>query len=64
MREKVKNIVEGLMDVAVLASENSKDPEAQEIKLRRLAHKEILNFLLYLSASDGSIEVARVGSVK
>ena len=42
MRAEVKNIIDGLMDVAVKAAANGKDPEGQEKKIRRLAHKEIL----------------------
>lgn len=64
MRAEVKNIVDGLMDVAVKAAANSKDPDGQEKKIRRLAHKEILSFLLYLSASDGSIEVQEALFIK
>ena len=56
MRAEVKSIVDGLMDVAIKAASNCKDTEGQEKKIRRLARKEILSFLLYLSASDGSIE--------
>ena len=57
MKEEVKNMVEGLMNTASMAAKNSDDPEIQERKLRKSAQKEILSFILYLSASDGSIEV-------
>ncbi len=58
MGAEVKGIIEKMMDVASRAADNTKDPEGQEKKIRRLAHKEVLNFLLYLSASDGSIETS------
>lgn len=56
MNREGKDIVEDLMDVAAQAAGGSKNPEGQERKIRKLEHREILHFLLYLSASDGSIE--------
>ena len=58
MEDNVKRIVEELMSVAVLAADTADDPGTQRNRIDRLARKEMLSFVLYLSASDGSIETA------
>ena len=58
MKERVKSIVDELMKSAAMVPGNENDPGAHEKKMHRMARKEIQNFLLYLSASDGSIEEA------
>lgn len=65
MSEAIKNMVTELFNIAEKvgeAKEENKEKEAQ--KMRQLARKEVLNFLLYLSASDGSIEVAEALFIK
>jgi SpoVK/Ycf46/Vps4 family AAA+-type ATPase len=56
MDGSIKNLVDDLFDIAVLAVK-SKNSDEEEKKVRQTARKEILSFLMYLSASDGSIEV-------
>lgn len=57
MNDSIKNIVTELFDIAAkfAASKDKLGPDDEQ-KTRKLAKKEVLNFLLYLSASDGSIE--------
>lgn len=61
MSEKIKNIVDDLFDIAAeygafQAEKKDGDTSGQKKKMKNMAHNELLNFLLYLSASDGSIE--------
>ena len=59
MSEAIKNIVTELFDIAAkVGASKDENTDREEQKKRQLAKKEILNFLLYLSAADGSIEVA------
>lgn len=65
MSEAIKNIVAELLDIAAKVGEAKEDNQEKEAqKMRQLAKKEVLNFLLYLSASDGSIEVAEALFIK
>ncbi len=58
MEDNVKRMIEELMSVAVLAADTADDPGTQRNRIDRLARKEMLSYILYLSASDGSIETA------
>lgn len=65
MSEAIKNIVTELFDIAAkVGASKDENTDREEQKMRQLAKKEILNFLLYLSASDGSIEVAEALFIK
>lgn len=65
MSEAIKNIVTELFDIAAkMGASKAENADREEQKIRQLAKKEILNFLLYLSASDGSIEVAEALFIK
>ncbi len=65
MDSTIKKIVEGLYDVAAKVEENKSDEEhITASRMKGLAKKEIINFLLYLSASDGSIEVKEALFIK
>lgn len=64
MSRAIENIVTELFDVVERLANVKETDSEEEQKLRQLAKKEIMNFLLYLSASDGSIEVAEAIFIK
>lgn len=65
MNEMIKNIVNELFELAALiGKEKNENTDVDEKKMRRMARREIMNFLMYLSASDGSIEVAEAIFIK
>ena len=62
MSYSIKNIVDELFKLASKAGELKKDKDGD--KMKELARKEIMNFLMYLSASDGSIEALEAIFIK
>lgn len=65
MSKAIKNIVTELFDITTkVGAFKDENVDREEQKMRQLAKKEILNFLIYLSASDGSIEVAEALFIK
>lgn len=65
MKEMIKGVVDELFELAaIVGKEKNENADAEEKKMRRLARKEIMNFLMYLSASDGSIEVMEAIFIK
>jgi len=69
MGKNIQTFVDELFDVAALygkhqAEEKAEDTTRHESKMRDMAKREVLNFLMYLSASDGSIEVQEALFIK
>lgn len=65
MERTIKNIVDDLFDIAAKATEYKDNEEQCAVtRMKQKANKEIVNFLLYLSASDGSIEVEEAIFIK
>ena len=59
MSEKIKTVISEIFDVAkrVVEAKEVISVDRETKKIEQLVHRELLNFFLYLSASDGSIEV-------
>ncbi len=65
MERTIKSIVDDLFDIAAKATEYKDNGEQCAVtRMKQKANKEIVNFLLYLSASDGSIEVEEAIFIK
>ncbi|MCF0133428.1 MAG: AAA family ATPase [Blautia sp.] len=60
MSKEIQNFIDELYELAI----TTKDEKMNESRIRQMARKEIMNFLMYLSASDGSIEVKEAIFIK